>query len=441
MKRNTLLLIVLAALVGVAYFAQQGKTARLTTATASVKKRALLLPDLAVNDIKKIRIREGDKQVNLGLADGKWSVAERNNYPASFDKIRRALTSLQDLKIAGGQPISKDSLASLKLLSLDDGSAENTGLQFDLMNEKGETLASFIVGKGIESSGGASADSFSGPEEQRFIRVAKEDGTAWLVSEGFSELKPNPQDWIDKSFIDVRKLKSVQIASFWGAERKDENSEFTLMEPKNSDELDTAKAGGLANLLSNPTFNDILPKDKGTPEFMKGAITAKLTTFEDFNYEVRLLDVKEPGKEGESKDFLTFSVSANIPSERTPEKDEKEEDKKKKDEAFTSRKKELEEKLAKEKSLEGWVFEVSNYTVNTLLKKRSEILRDKTPAPPVPEIKDTAPTGAVPASAPSPEPEPIQAPPSAVKKPADNKKPAPAKPAGSKPTVDKKKKR
>ncbi|MCE9519298.1 MAG: DUF4340 domain-containing protein [Verrucomicrobia bacterium] len=450
MKRNTLLLLVLAALVGVAYFAQQGKTARLTTAIASVKQRTLLLPDLAVNDIKKIRIRESDKQVNLGVTDGKWTVAERNNYPASFDKIKRALTSLHDLKIAGGQPVSKENLASLKLLSLADGSTENTGLQFDLMNDKGETLASFIVGKNVESSGGASADSFSGPEEQRFIRIAKEDGTAWLVSEGFSELQPNPQDWIDKSFVDVRKLKTAQIANAWGAERKDENSEFTLMEPKNGDELDTAKVGSLATLLSNPTFTDVLPKDKGTPEFMKDAITAKLTTFEDFTYEVRLLDVKEPGKEGESKDYLTFNVTASIPNERTPEKDEKEEDKKKKDEEFAAKKKELEAKLAKEKSLEGWVFEVSNYTVNTLLKRRGEVLRDKPAAPPEPENKvsvpsDAVPTGAVPVPAPPPEPAPQPettpaTPPPIEKKSTDDKKPVPAKPAPSKPAADKKKK-
>ncbi len=442
MKRNTLLLIILAALVGVAYFVQQGKTARLSTANAGIKQRALLLPDLAINDIKKIRLREGEKQVNLGHTDGKWTVTERNNYPASFEKISRALLSLRDLKIAGGQPISKEDLASLKLLSFDDGSKDNTGLQIDLMNDKGEALASFIVGENVKTTGGASAGSFSGPEEPRFIRVAKEDGTAWMVSENLAELQPNPQDWIDKSFIDVRKLKSAQISDSWGAERKDENSEFTLMEPKNGDELDTAKASGLANLLSNPNFNDVLPKDKGTPDFMKGAITARLATFEDFNYEVRLLDVKEPGKEGESKDFLTISVSANIPNERTPEKDEKEEDKKKKDEEFTSRKKELEEKLAKEKSLEGWVFEVSNYSVNTLLKKRGEVLRDKPTAPPAPENTFPATTGAVSAPSPSPDPKPEPAPvtPPAIKKPADDKKPAPVKSASSKPAADKKKK-
>jgi len=451
MKRNTILLIVLAALVGIAFFVKQGKTRRLSTATANIKQREFLLPDLPVNDIRKIRIREGDKTVNLSVVNGKWAVAERSGYPASFDKISRALLSLRELKISGGVPMAKENLGSVKLLGPDDGSAENTGLQVDLMNEKGEMLASLVAGKNVETSGGASSGSFSGPGEQRFVRIAKDDGTAWLVSEAFSGLQPNPQDWIDKGFIDVRKLKSVQInapnpADSWGAEHKDENSEFTLMEPKNGDELDTAKAGGLASLLANPTFNDVLPKDKATPDFMKGALTAKLATFEGFNYEVKLLEKKEPGKEAESKDYLTVAVTANIPKERKPEKDEKEEDKKKKDEEFAGKKKELEEKLAREKAAEGWVFEVSNYAVNTLLKKRGEILRDKPKPPATPEIKVPQPAaGATPSPA-AAAPPPAKESPTAAKKPItvttppvsiDDAKPVPTKPAPAKPAEPK----
>jgi hypothetical protein len=436
MKRNTILLIVLAALIGIAMIAQQRKTKRLNTATASVKDRALLLPDLPVNDIKKIRIREGEKQVNLGVNEGKWTVAERSGYPASFDKISRTLINLRELKIAGGQPVSKESLGTMKLLGPDDGSAENTGLEVNLMNDKGESLSGFVAGKTVETTGGASSGSFNGPGDQRSVRVLKEDGVAWMVGDTFSDFTPNPADWLDKKFIDVRKLKSVQItapnaADSWGAERMDENAEFTLMEPKNGDELDTAKAGGLASLLSNPSFTDVLPKDKATPDFMKGAITAKLDTFDGFHYNVKLLEKKEAGKESETKDYLTVNASADLPKERKPEKDEKEEDKKKKDEEFEKNKKELEDKLAAEKNSDGWVYEVSSYSVTALLKKRSEVLREKPKAPPTPEIKVPAPGAA--AAAPSPaggrKPISVTTPPVSI----EDAKPAPAKPEEPKP--------
>src|SRR5438128_174199 len=128
MKRNSLLLIVLAALLAAAFFIQQGKNKSLSTAVSSIKLRPLLLPDLPVNDIRKIRIREGTKQASLALTGGKWTVAERSNYPASFEKISRTLKSLLELKISGGVPISKDDLGSVKLLSPDEGPADRTGL-------------------------------------------------------------------------------------------------------------------------------------------------------------------------------------------------------------------------------------------------------------------------------------------------------------------------
>lgn len=456
MKRNTLLLLVLVVLLGAAFFVQQGKNRRLSTATASVKTRTYLLPDLPVNDIKKIRVRESGKQVSLAFTDGKWSVAERSGYPAAFDKISRTLMGLREAKIASAQPIAKDDLGTVKLLGPDEGPADSTGLQVDFMNDKGELLTSLVAGKTVETTGGASSGSFSGPGDPRFVRIVKEDGTAWQITEGLGEFTTAPADWVDKGFIDIRKIHTVQVTApntpdSWGAERKDENSEFTLMEPKNGDELDTAKAGSLAYLLSNPTFTDVLPREQATPDFMNGAVTAKITTLEGFTYDVKLLEKKGDSPNAEAKDYLAIAVSADIPKERTPEKDEKEEDKKKKDEEFAANKKQLETKLAKEKAAEGWIFEVSSYTVSTLLKKRSELLRDKTKTPATPEgappLPDSTPPTPEPAPAPVPEPAPKPEKQPAMEdkkpeKPAATKespkapptKPAPAKPASEKKT-------
>ena len=396
MKRNVFLLILLAALVGTTIVVQQSKQKHFGSATAGIKSRELLLPELSaadtINNIRKLRIREGDKQVNLALTDGLWRVAERSNYPAAFDKISRTLMNLRELKTAGTQRIGKGAYGNIKLLAPGEGTPESTGLNVEMMSDKGDLLSSFIAGKNIESSGGASSGSFNGAGEQRFVRVPKDADTAWLINDSLSEIQTGPQEWIDKSFIDVRKLKSVEItgtvpADSWSASRKDENSEFKFAENANADELDTAKAGNLATLLSNPTFTDVLPKEKATPEFMKNVISARLVTFEDFHYDVKLMEIKQGDKEAEPKDFLTVTVTAEIPKERAPEKDEKEEDKKPKDDAFAANKKALEEKLEREKKFEGWIYEVSNYVVTPLLKKRSEILREKPKAPPTPQIK------------------------------------------------------
>ncbi len=396
MKRNALLLILLAALIGITIAVNQSKQKRLHSAYADVRTREFLLPELSagdtINGIRKLRIREADKQVNLALTDGQWRVAERSNYPAAFDKITRTIISLQQMKIAGTQPVGKSSYGSVKLLASGEGTPESTGMNVEMMNDKGDLISSLIAGETTKSSGGASSGSFNGAGEQRLVRIPKESDTVWLINDALSEIQTAPQEWIDKSFFDVRKLISVEITAAtptdsWSAFRKDENSEFKFPDNAMGDELDTAKVGSLVTLLSNPTFTDVLPKDKATPEFMKNAISAKLHTFEGFHYEVKLLEIKEGGKEAEPKDYITVSVTAEFPKERAPEKDEKEEDKKAKDEAFAANKKTHEEKLEREKKYEGWIYEVSNYTVSTLLKKRSEILREKPKAPPTPQIK------------------------------------------------------
>ncbi len=405
MKRNALLLILLAALIGTAVVVNQSKQKRLGTANTGVKTRERLLPELAsvdtLNTVRQIRIREADKQVNLAMIDGEWRVAERSNYPAAFDKITRTLVSLGEQKIAGTQRIGKSSFGNVKLLAPGDGTPETTGMFMEMMDQKGGLIASVIAGKNVESSGGASSNPFGGGNEQRFVRVPKDGDAVWIINDALSEIQTAPQEWIDKSFIDVRKLKSVEItaatpADSWSASRKDENSEFKFPENAIGDALDTAKAGSLATLLSNPTFTDVLPKDKATPEFMKNAVSTKLDTFEDFHYEVKLLEVQEGGKNAEPKNYLTVTVTAEMPKERTPEKDEKAEDKKAKDEAFAANKKALEEKLEHEKKFAGWIYEVPSYTVTTLLKKRSELLREKPKAPPTPQIRIPQPGGGLP---------------------------------------------
>ena len=104
---------------------------------------------------------------------------------------------------------------------------------------------------------------------------------------------------VDRRFTHPIYKKTIRRSKNYHAH--DENSEFKFPENANFDELDTAKAGSLATLLSNPTFSDVLPKDKATPEFMKNAISAKLDTFEDFHYEVKLLEIKEGNKEAFDK--------------------------------------------------------------------------------------------------------------------------------------------
>jgi hypothetical protein len=393
MKRIVTLLAVLAALIGVVVISQNKRDKRMGRGnTSSTKARELLLPGLDVNGIKKIRIKDSSGEVNLNASGEKWVVAERSDYPASFDKISRILLDLREQKVKSPIQMKKPvwGESTVKLLPPGEGDAAGQGLIVDFQDAKGNALKSFILGGNVSSQGGrSSASPFGGGPEERLVRIPEESekDTVWVVGNSFYDLQPKPVEWIDKAFIDVEKLKDIVVtpptaADSWSASRKDEQSPYSLGGAKAGEELDEGKAA-LAGLLSNPVFTDVLTKDQATPDFMKDAVKATIKTFDGFTYQVQA--VKKGKDASDEKHYLTVNVTATLATERPPVKDEKEEDKKKADEAFAASKKTLEEKLAKEKKVEGWIYEVSGSTVATLLKKKSEVLKEAA-APATPAV-------------------------------------------------------
>lgn len=394
MNKIILLLAVLAALVGAVIYQQKDRKSRLSSgARKGVEMRELLLPALDVNSVQKIRVKDDKSEVNVALNGTTWTVAERGGYEASFDKISRALLALKEQKNTRKQIVGKESWGKIGVQPPGEPNAYGIGTLVELMDDKGNLKKSLILGANVTSSGNANASPFGGSNE-RMIRIPEDGDTIWVVGNTFSDLETKPDTWIEKAFFDVQKLKSVEVTAAkpedsWKASRENADAtEFTLEGAKPGEKLDNGKIN-LASLLSAPTFNDVLTKDKAA-ETMKGAVKARLVTFEGFTYDVQ--SVKQKVADAD-KYFVTVAVSADIAKERAPVKDEKAEDKKKNDDAFAEEKKKKEEKLANEKKLAGWVYEVTEYTVSSLLKSRAEVLA-------APEAKDAtlAPTPGAPAS-------------------------------------------
>lgn len=454
MKKVLILLIVLAALIGVAFLVsdrsdQQFKpvATREKLITAADGKSAF-----DVNAVKKIRIKEDDKAVTVALTGDAWTVAERSNYPAAFDKISKVLLELRALKTAGQRTMGKAAWGRVKLKAPGDGKKEETGLQVELLGEGDKALHTLVLGSTQTSNTvGKEASPYNMGGGGRYVRVSGDgDTTVWVVSDEFYDLVTRAEDWIDKSFIAVTKLKAVEVTApkaedSWSASRKDEAGDFALDNAKDGEAFDTSKAS-LNSLLANGNVTDVLSKDKATPEFMKDATKVKLTTFENFTYNLQVLKKTVDGAE---KAYITVAVTADLPKERPPVKDEKPEDKKKADDAFAATKKTQEEKLANEKKVEGWVFEVGSYVVDALLKKRSEVLKDKPKdepkkdatipgTPGAPPISITPPPAPTAAAAPKPKSAPITVttPPVSVQ-PAKDPTPAnaPATPTPPKPEL------
>jgi hypothetical protein len=163
-------------------------------------------------------------------------------------------------------------------------------------------------------------------------------------------------------------------------------AEFTLANAKAGEALDAGKISSLGSFFSYASFNDVLPPatDPATVGLDK-PVTATIETFDGFKYGLKI-----GRKEGDENCWVQIGVSAAIAKERVPGKDEKPEDKERLDKEHAEKVKKLEEKLAAEKAFENWIYVMSKWNLDAVLKDRAELLAEKkaeekpadAPAPP-----------------------------------------------------------
>src|ERR1700736_1571732 len=146
MKKNQLLLLlavaIVASLAGV--FFQLSQSDRWNNA----KTDRTIFQNLPINDVTKIRIRSVLANVTLEKKTDEWRVAEREDYPADFTKIRDLTRMLWELKAGQETQIGPSQLGRLKLIA--PGQGTDSGLEIDLQGEKDKKIASLIIGKPVD---------------------------------------------------------------------------------------------------------------------------------------------------------------------------------------------------------------------------------------------------------------------------------------------------
>jgi len=341
-----------------------------------------LLPDLPVNDVAQVIIKQATNELNLVKADESWQVRERYNYPANFGEIGDTLKKMWELKIVQTEQVGPSQLHRLELV--EPGAATNSGTLVELKDKSGKVLKSILLGKKhMKKSEAASpyggADGFP---DGRYVLVLKGPKEVAVVSDALSEVEAKPDRWINKDFFKIEKIKTVSVThtnatNSWRLTREMENGEVKLADLKEGEQLDTGKSASAGNALSYPSFNDVVSPDAKPEETgLDHPVVAKLDTFEGFNY-----TVKVGRKTGEENYYMTVSVAGDFPKERTPGKDEKPEDKEKLDKEFKEKLAKQEEKLKQEKAYEKWTYVVTKWTVDPLLKERKELLIEKKEEP------------------------------------------------------------
>lgn len=340
-----------------------------------------LLENFPLNDVAHIALRQGSNGVNLVKQDQVWRVRERGDYPANYSELSEFLIKLGDQKVVSSEKAGASDLARLGLVP---GAATNAALVVELRDGKEKPIQTVVLGKKhVQKSNrpspfGDMGD--SGFPDGRFVKVGSNSDTVELISEPFSNIEPKPEQWLNKDFFKVDKVRAIAVdfpaaTNSWKITRDTETAEWKLADAKPGEQLDSAKTSGLSNPLSAPSFNDVETSAKPEQALSDKPTVVTLDTFENFSY---LLKV---GQKTNDNYPLAMTVSAQFPKERTAPKDEKPEDKARLDKEFKDNQKKLEEKLGQEKPYEKWVYLVSSWTLDPVLKERSQLLVEKKEEP------------------------------------------------------------
>ena len=366
-KSNGILIsLIVLVIAAVLYFSGLGGN---RGATIIVGKEPLA--ELPISKITAIVIADETSTLTLRRAEEQWVVVNRKGYPADPNRIENFVKSFTEMKALRELSAGAEQLDRIGL---------KQGTRVTLQDDKGNAIHTLTLGKELNAPGSDSQQSAMGRggfPDRRFVMVDGERSSITVVDQTFSNASTGPADWLDKTFFQIAKPNAIEViyngtdsTNSWKLAKASDIADWKLDgELPEGKELDTAQAPTSA--LSNPAFND-LANDAEKVALDKNATQIKINTSEGFEYALKVGD----STDGSDK-IISVAITANFPEKRTPAENESAEDKKKLDEEWAAAQKTLQDKLANEQKFTQHAYRVSSYTVDAILKKRSELIKDE----------------------------------------------------------------
>ena len=425
-KQLTFLLLLAAVLGGAVWILKQNNSDTWSEKTGGAGGKVIELP---INDVARLAIQSSAGTVNLVKKDESWTVQERADFPANFERVSDLLRKVWDLKTVQTLQAGPSQFAKFDLIEPDKGA----GTRVEFKDKDGKQLGALLIGKKIMKKADGPMGDMGGFPAGRYVMPVGGSAVS-LVSDSLDDVDAKPENWLHRDFIKIENPSSVTLVGTaaeqkWKLTRDSAAAEWKLVGAKAAEKVDAAKVSQVAGAFSFGAFSDVLNPDAKPAD--TGLDKPTVVTFETFDHFTYVL---KAGKATGENQPMTVQVSAQLAKERTPGKDEKPEDKTKLDEEFKATLKRLDEKLAAEKKLEGRPFLIAKSTLDSVIKDRAALLADKNaePAPGMPALPPGHPGIS---STPPPKgraPISVTTPPIAIPSPA---KPSAAKPPVAKPAV------
>lgn len=246
-----------------------------------------VLSDLAprLAEVEEVTLVHGEAKTTLARHGDRWTVAERDDYPADAKKLRQLLLGLATLAYV--EPKTKEAKNYARLEVEDAGAKGSKSTLVSVSGAKGAPLGELIAGKRV-------TDALGGGDDGVYVRKPG-DEQSWLAR-GTLDL-PDTPGWLDPALLDLpaEGVKEMLFSPPDGAPlsiaRGKPGDKFRLASMpqdkklRSEDALD-AVAGALAGLQLSDVKAD---SDFAWPK--TGASRARFTFFDGLVVTVELVDV------------------------------------------------------------------------------------------------------------------------------------------------------
>jgi hypothetical protein len=335
-----------------------------------------LLKGLKASEVASITIREPKQTLTVVKKDNRWTLAEKNSFPADLDKVTDLVVKGIELKAGQVEPVGEKDRARLNLA---EPGKEGAATLVTYKAADGKVLGELLVGKKYFKKE-ADADNPRAPGDGRFVMLPSDPKQVYIVSDPLRVATATVGEWISKEGFAIEKVKVLEVKPAEGSEgyrieRVTDGIDWKLDKAAPTQKLDVSRANAASYSLNKIEIEDIAAADADTGLDKPTTITA--TTFDELTYTLLV------GKTDKDRTFIKVDV-AGAPKREPAQakKDEKPEEKEKREKAAAEETKKLDERIAREKALKEFVLVVQSKKLADTLKKRSELLEQKKPDEP-----------------------------------------------------------
>lgn len=301
-----------------------------------------------LEQVVQVDLAAAGESVRIRRDDGQWVVTERSGYPADEDSVRGLLFGLAGLVRVEAKTQRPE---QYRWLGLDEGSDP---VRIELTDADGQSVFRLLVGN---RQPGARAGS-----EQYFVRVG-EDAQVWLVEGRLPALDAGAA-WLQKEIvsIDRQRIGQVQVRHPDGEivqvqRESPAETDFTLVDLTDAEKPKSLYSlNALASFFADLRLDDVRPLPAEWPS-EEGVVVAEVTTFDGLRVVMEATVEASPAlarftAESVPEKHLEGDATGGLRSAEDVES----------------------EAAALSARFEGWVYELPDWTLDTISKRRADLV-------------------------------------------------------------------